>query len=322
MHNYLPLLKNLEFYQKKQEAVAIAHIVRRESPTSGKPGDKAIITKSGEIEGWIGGGCTRGIVIKEALAAIEERTPRLVRIKTALDTPEQLGVKNYKMTCISGGSLEVYIEPVMPLLELKIFGRSHIAKALCELAALSGFRVTVISDLIEEEMFSAASMRDTLKAFDPTLHLNEYVVVCTQGEGDEESLVSALKTDPKYLGFVASTRKANAVLMALKRKEVPHSQLIKVKTPAGLDINAKTPSEVAISILAEIIQLSRAKTDSMTAPVPSDLDLSSDLYINPVCKIPVSKSAAKHVLEYEGEKVYFCCDGCYDTFKKEPSAYI
>jgi len=276
MHNYLSLLKNLESYQNKQEAVAMASIVRREPPTSGKPGDKAIITESGEIKGWIGGGCARGIVIKEALAAIEERTPRLVRILTALDTSEQLGVKNYKMTCMSGGSLEVYIEPIMPLLELKIFGRSHIAKALCELAALSGFRVTVISDLIEEEMFSAASKRDTLKAFDPTLHLNEYVVVCTQGEGDEESLATALKTDPKYLGFVASNRKANAILMKLKRKEVPHSQLAKVKTPAGLDINAKTPSEVAISILAEIIQLSRAKKDSITSFKPDDLDLSSD----------------------------------------------
>ncbi len=322
MHNYLTLLKNLEFYQKKQEAIVMASIVRREAPTSGKPGDKALITQSGEIKGWIGGGCTRGIVIKEALAALEERAPRLVRIQTALDAPEQSGVKNYKMTCMSGGSLEVYIEPIMPTLELKIFGRSHIAKALCELGALSGFRVTVISDLIEEEMFSKASKREMLNAFDPTLHLNEYVVVCTQGEGDEESLASAIKTDPKYLSFVASSRKANAVLMALKRKEVPHAQLIKVKTPAGLDINAKTPAEVAISILAEIIQLSRKKTDEMTSLKPSDPNLSSDLYINPVCKIPVSKSTAKHVVQYDGEQIYFCCDGCYTSFQKEPSAYV
>ena len=103
MHNYLSLLKNLESYQKKQEAVAMASIVRREAPTSGKPGDKALITQNGEIKGWIGGGCTRGIVIKEALAAIEERSPRLVRIQTALNAREQSGVKNYKMTCMSGG---------------------------------------------------------------------------------------------------------------------------------------------------------------------------------------------------------------------------
>ena len=130
MHNYLSFIKNLEFYQKKQEAVVMASVVRREAPTSGKPGDKALITQNGEIKGWIGGGCTRGIVVKEALAALEEGTPRLVRIQTALDVPDQLGVKNYKMTCMSGGSLEVYIEPVMPTLELKIFGRSHIALSL------------------------------------------------------------------------------------------------------------------------------------------------------------------------------------------------
>ena len=322
MHNYLSLLKNLESYQKKQEAVAMASIVRRDAPTSGKPGDKALITQNGEIKGWIGGGCTRGIVIKEALAAIDRRTPRLVRIQMALDAPEQLGVKNYKMTCMSGGSLEIYIEPIMPLLELKIFGRSHIAKALCELGALSGFRVTVISDLVEEEMFSTASKRGTLKAFDPILHLNSFVVVCTQGEGDEESLASALQTDPRYLGFVASSRKANAVLMALKRKEVPHAQLARVKTPAGLDINAKTPTEVAISILAEIIQLSRSEEDPTASSIPSEPKISSDLYINPVCKIPVSKSAAKYVVEHKGEQVYFCCDGCYESFQKKPSAYI
>ena len=322
MHNYLSLIKNLEFYQKKQEPVVMASIVRREAPTSGKPGDKALITQSGEIKGWIGGGCTRGIVVKEALDALQEGTPRLVRIQTALDVPEQLGVKNYKMTCMSGGSLEVYIEPIMPILELKIFGRSHIAKALCELGVLSGFRVTVISDLIEEEMFDKASKREMLEGFDPNLHLKQFVVVCTQGEGDEESLARAIKTDPKYLGFVASSRKANAVLMSLKRKGVSHAQLSKVKTPAGLDINAKTPAEVAISILAEIIQLNRINKGAITSSMPVDPNLSSDLYINPVCKIPVSKSSAKHVVEYEGERVYFCCDGCHASFNKEPSAYI
>ena len=110
--------------------------------------------------------------------------------------------------------------------------------------------------------------------------------------------------------------------MALKRKGVSHAQLTKVKTPAGLDINAKTPAEVAISILAEIIQLSRVKTGPMTSSMPSDLNLSSDLYINPVCKIPVSKSLAKHVVEHKGEQVYFCCDACHASFQKEPSAYV
>ncbi len=218
MPNYLSLLKNLESYQKKQEAVAMASIVRREAPTSGKPGDKALITQNGEITGWIGGGCTRGIVIKEALAAIEERSPRLVRIQTALNSLEQSGVKNYKMTCMSGGSLEVYIEPIMPLLELKIFGRSHIAKALCELGALSGFRITVISDLVEEEMFSAASDRVMLKAFDPTLHRNEYVVVCTQGEGDEESLAECLADGSEVFRIRSEQQESQCSINGLKKE--------------------------------------------------------------------------------------------------------
>ncbi|HAA20945.1 MAG TPA: hypothetical protein DCP28_20110, partial [Cytophagales bacterium] len=107
------------------------------------------------------------------------------------------------------------------------------------------------------------------------------------------------------------------------REGVPHEQLASVKTPAGLDLNAKTPSEVAISILAQIIQEKRSgKETSTTVSAEEERELNDELYINPVCKIPVQKSTAKHVLEYKNEKVYFCCDGCKESFEKEPAAYI
>jgi xanthine dehydrogenase accessory factor len=326
MRSHLSLLQALEVYQNNQETVAVAYIVRREAPTSGKPGDKALVTQRGEIKGWIGGGCTQGIVIKEAIEAINEGMPRLVRIQTALDAPQQMGVKNYKMTCMSGGSVEVYIEPIMPVAELRIFGRSHIAKSLCEIGEAAGFRVTVISDIIENEMFPKATKCLTLKALPSQEFPNDFVVVCTQGEDDEGSLAAAIHTNPRYLGFVASTRKANSILMALKRQGMAHEQLARVKTPAGLDIQAKTSEEVAISILAEIIQVKRktevgAEDKGLLAGLPKK-EMMEDLYINPVCKIPVSKSGAKHVLEYQNEKVYFCCDGCLASFEKDPAAYL
>jgi len=308
--------------KETEEISAMAVVVRREAPTSGKPGDKAIITQDGNVKGWIGGGCTKGIVIKEALAAIKEQTPRLVRIHPSDNLEEQQGVKNYKMTCMSGGSVDVYIEPIMPVSKLRIFGRSHIAMALCNIATAAGFEVNVVTDLAEEEMFTSAKSVQPLKGFESKPAPGEYTVVCTQGENDANSLLAAVQMNPRYLAFVASRKKANSILMGLKRQDVPHEQLVKIKTPAGIDINAKTPEEVAISILAEIIREKRNGESSSNNVMQEEKELQEDLYINPVCKIPVQKSTAKYILEYEGEKVYFCCDGCKESFEKDPAAYM
>ncbi len=308
--------------EETEEISAMAVVVRREAPTSGKPGDKAIITQDGNVKGWIGGGCTKGIVIKEALAAIKEQTPRLVRIHPSDNLADQEGVKNYKMTCMSGGSVDVYIEPIMPVSKLRIFGRSHIAVALCNIATAAGFEVNVVTDLAEDEMFTSAKSVQPLKGFESKPAPGEYTVVCTQGENDANSLLAAVQMNPRYLAFVASRKKANSILMGLKRQDVPHEQLVKIKTPAGIDINAKTPEEVAISILAEIIREKRNGESSSNNIMQEEKELQEDLYINPVCKIPVQKSTAKYILEYEGEKVYFCCDGCKESFEKDPAAYM
>ena len=301
---------------------AVAQVVRREAPTSGKPGDKALITADGEVHGWIGGGCTKGIVIKEALEAIREEKPRLVKIQNGLDAPEQEGVRQYRMTCMSGGAVEVYIEPIMAVTEIMIFGRSHIAKALCEIGQAAGFRINIVSDLAEAEMFPSAEEIQSLAAFKKTdkKGKNVYAVVCTQGEDDANHLEAALAMNPDYISFVSSRKKANSILMGLKRSGVSHDQLVRIQTPAGLDINAKTPEEVAISILAQVIKHRRSGESS--ADNEMELELTEDLYINPVCKIPVQKSTAKYILEYEGEKVYFCCDGCKESFEKDPAAYM
>ena len=121
---------------------------------------------------------------------------------------------------------------------------------------------------------------------------------------------------------MASRKKANSVFLALKREGVPHKSLVAIKTPAGIDINAKTPQEVAISILAQIVQEKHTAAPVTETKMSVPEKLENDLYINPVCKIPVQKSTAKHVLEYEGEKVYFCCDGCKVSFEKDPAMYM
>ncbi len=314
-------IKGLNEIQTYDGTAAVATVVRREAPTSGKPGDKALILPNGEVKGWIGGGCTKGIVIKEALESIKEQTSRLVRIQTDIDAPELPGVKNYKMTCMSGGTVEVFIEPINPTMEIQIFGRSHIARALSEIGHAAGYAITVISDLADEETFPSADKIFSLEEYKSSDVTAKFSVVCTQGEDDANHLLSAINSGSEYISFVSSKRKANSILMGLKREGVTHDVLASIKTPAGIDIQAKTPEEVAISILAQIIQHFRAGVETREKS-DLDLEITEDLYINPVCKIPVQKSTAKHVLDYQGEKVYFCCDGCKESFEADPEKYM
>ena len=311
-------------YKDVSEPSALAVIVSRQAPTSGKPGDKALINSRGEVKGWIGGGCTKGIVIKESLAAIADQKPRMVIIDPNETKESTVDVKYYKMTCQSGGAVEVYIEPIMQATQLLIIGRSHIAQALCRIAKSAEFKVIVAQETTEDEMFQEADQHIHLSEIGDTTNLESaYVVVCTQGENDALSLEHAINLNPKYLAFVSSRKKANAIYRVLKSNDVTIDQLKTIRTPAGLDIMAKTPQEVAISILAEIIQTKRSlETKGDSIPIDLSKDLDDNIYINPVCRIPVLKDTAMHILEYKGEKVYFCCDGCKVSFDKEPAAYL
>lgn len=305
-----------------KEPYATATIVRRKIPSSGKPGDKAIITSDGKIHGWIGGGCTRGIVLKESLLAIQEAKPRFIQISPNVADEYSSFSKVYNMTCQSGGEVDIYIEPVLPRPHIYIFGVSHIAMALSKIALAMNYSVSCVGEHSDKTIFEG--VQSFLSHEEYTKHntkQNNYVVVCTQGEGDAEALYSALVNDPKYISFVASRKKANSIFREVREKGITFDQLKEVKTPAGLDIKAKLPEEVAISILAEIINHLRDLKDSSESTQQIVID-NEDFYLNPVCKIPIQKSTAKHVLEYKNEKIYFCCDGCKVSFEKTPEMYI
>lgn len=299
---------------------ATASIVRRKNPSSGKPGDKAIITSDGKIHGWIGGGCTRGIVLKEALESLQDRKPRLVRITPTAKENNTSYTKTYTMTCQSGGEVDVYIEPVLPKPKILIFGGSHIAMSLCRISKSMGYQVETVMLEADQNVFPEADVIHNLDQFQQENAVrDQYTIVCTQGEGDAQALFKALDLDPKYLAFVASRLKAAAIFADLRKMGITFDQLSKIKSPAGIDINAKTPEEVAISILAEIIEDFRAEKKEKK---PEAIALGDDYYLNPVCNIPIQKSTAKHVLEYNNEKVYFCCDGCKVSFEKAPENYM
>jgi xanthine dehydrogenase accessory factor len=315
-------LKKLTELRQANVPFVIATVVRREAPSSGKTGDRALIEQNGELWGWIGGGCTKGIMLKEAREAIMQGTPRLVRVSPGVDEKTSEGIKDYRMTCQSGGSVDVYIEPVMPKPHLIIMGKTAIAQALARMAHVLDYKVTIMAMGATAELFPTA---DELKiAFNLAkvpLSAQRFVVVCTQGEQDEMALKAALKDNNGYVAFVGSRKKREAVFEYLRTSGVAEEELAKVKSPAGIDIHAKTPAEVAVSILAEIIEYAHKEPVIQTfEPIANDAD--SKFYINPVCGIPVDKTAPKHIIAYKGENVYFCCDGCKIKFEAEPEKYM
>jgi xanthine dehydrogenase accessory factor len=321
-----PFLHTIQELTKKNEPFAIAIVVRREAPSSGKTGDKAIINKYGEIIGWVGGGCVKSILVKEAEDAMKTGKARLVKIGKSLTTQKQEGVMEYKMTCQSDGTVEVFVEPVLPLPHLLVMGKTAIAQALVKMAKLTGYRVTAVAagakpDTFEQvdELITQVNL-EQVKTSPAT-----FIVVATQGEQDEAALEQALKKEHAYIGFVASRKKKTAVFDYLLQSGIEKEKTAAIHSPAGINIHAKKPEEVAISILAEIIQL---QNNNPSLQVFTQFDSTRTaagkpvFYINPVCGVPVDINNPRHVIEYKNEKVYFCCDGCKIKFEEAPDKYI
>lgn len=300
---------------------AKATVVRRQLPSSGKPGDSAIILADGVMHGWVGGGCTRGIVLKEALMAISEGRSRFVRIGSSLPEDGMPNTKQYAMTCQSGGAVELFIEPVLPQPQIVIFGQSHIGIALAKISIAMEYQVIVVHQEADQSTYGDLDLKVVPNFEKSNLTKNSYLVVCTQGQGDERALQMAIESDNDYVAFVSSRKKANAIFAALRTAGVSFDQLKRVRTPAGLDIHAKLPEEVAISILAQIIADIRKPELEVTNEEAPVVNL-EEYYINPVCNIPIHKATAKYVLEYREESVYFCCDGCKLKFEKDPAQYF
>jgi len=319
-------IETVQELKKKNEPFALAVVVRRDAPSSGKVGDKALIRRSGQLEGWIGGGCVSGIVLKEALDAIRSGKARLVRIgKHLVDSQIQEGVMEYKMTCQSEGTVEVFIEPVLPQPHLVVIGKSEIAKSLVRIAMATGYRITGVGqdanlktyDKVDELIthYDLSGMKTSPASF---------IVIATQGENDEKALLESLKKDCSYIGFVASRKKMAAMSSYLIDAGVDPQKVERIHSPAGIDINAKLPDEVAISILAQIIQVKNSLdvVVSFDQPGTTGGETAPSFYINPVCGIPIDMNNPKHIIDYKGEKVYFCCDGCKVKFEKDPEKYI
>jgi xanthine dehydrogenase accessory factor len=301
------------------EPFAVAEVVRYLSPISGKVGDKAIVLADGTVWGWIGGGCAQPAVIKEALKALKDGRPRLVRISPSSSQEE--GIVAYNMTCHSGGTLDVYIEPVLPKPHILILGRSPVGRTLARLGKAINYTVSVAAPQADRESYPDADrVQADLNLSGVRIGPQTFIVVSTQGECDEEALEQALKTSAFYVAFVASKVKAAKVLQSVGERGISTERLNQVRAPAGLNIQAGSEEEIAVSILAEIVQLSRrhAIEQSDVAASAQEKEEAKD----PICGMTVDIGRAKYKSEFDGKPFYFCCGGCKQTFDKQPDKHV
>ena len=308
---------------RRGESFALATVVWRQGPSSGKESCRAIITASGQLHGWIGGACAEPVVIRQAREVIAEGVPRLLLLGTAeqFGGPLRDGTNFVPISCQSEGSLEVYIEPVQPAPHLIVVGHSPMARTLAELARVLGWR----ADVIAGEAFTAADATQ-----------RSIVVVATQGHHDEEAVTEAIAARPAYVGLVGSARRGAAVLGYLAERGVPQGDLDQVHVPAGLDLGPATHQEIAVAILAELVGLRAAgrlgtsvsgmAEDSGGAKTAVETAVETAVdeahAVDPVCGMTVTAGPSAYPPSRDGVTYYFCCAGCRSAFEKDPVAYL
>jgi xanthine dehydrogenase accessory factor len=314
-------LAEAEALARHGEPFAVATVVRCERPTSAKPGAKALIRRDGSVSGWIGGSCAEPVTVKEALGALEDGEPRFLVLvgKGSAPLGRTHGVREYAMTCHSGGTLEIFVEPVLPKPTLVLVGSGPVIETLAALAAAARFAVTIV----EPESPAPARLAD-IRVVDDLASVpvtpRTAIVVATHGRFDEDALEQALRSQADYVSLVASPTRARVVLESLRTRAVPDDRLRHLKAPAGLDLGAVTPEEIAVSILAEIVARRRrphpAAPGQAVPPVATPVTAQ-----DPVCGMTVSIATARHRSEGAGGPVYFCCAGCQQRYDREPGRY-
>ncbi len=286
-------------------AYAIATVVARRAPSSSRVGQKAIIESDGGLYGWLGGSCIEPVVRVEAREALRDGRPRLIVLApdARSDRPDAVV---YPMTCHSGGTVEIYLEPQLPASLLLLYGDSPVSHALAAMGEQAGYRVRLLDEPDSRERLEADLGEDALRA------------------------------GSHYVGLIASPRRSDEMRRLLLAREWDEDELTPLVGPAGLDIGAREPAEIAISILAELIQR-RAEHDrkregrvAAAAQVSLSAGKISDgnspegsggrpptVALDPICGMEVQIDGARHTLEHKNATYYFCCSGCKEKFERD-----
>jgi xanthine dehydrogenase accessory factor len=268
-----------------------ATVVRAQHPTSSHAGDTALVRADGSIEGFVGGTCAESSVREYGLRALHAGEPLLLRIVPGgAPAGAEPGAVTVANPCLSGGSMEIFLEPLLPAPRVAVVGNTPIAHALVALGGPLGFAVEPGGDA---------------RPGDAAL------VVASHGRDEEPALTAALRAGVPYVGLVASRTRGAAVLASL---DVPDELRARVHSPAGLDLGGGTAAEIALSILAELVAERRAAARAEAAPEPA-------VAVDPVCGMTVAAVPSSVHLPTEAGVVYFCCTGCRDAYVADPARH-
>jgi xanthine dehydrogenase accessory factor len=310
-----------ERLREERVPFALATVVRSVRPTSGRPGYKALVREDGSHVGWVGGACTETLLVTEAREAMRTGAPRLLRVSPEPSSDPEEGVVERAMSCASGGTVEIFIEPNLPKPNLVIVGDSPVATSLAALGPLLGYRVVLAAPGTDpDDVPEVDVLVNDLAALRPHLTPATYAVVASMGKYDETALAVIARAPVAFVGLVASRKRARSVLAAAKEEGVSADELAKVRNPVGIDISALTPEEIALSVMAELTKLRRG------APPPAPVGVSPAVgtegpAIDPVCHMEVERtSPLRH--DHAGTTYFFCSDGCRRKFAKGPAKYL
>ncbi|MER7459876.1 XdhC family protein [Micromonospora sp. NPDC126480] len=296
----------------------LATVVRAERPTSAKPGYRAIVLPDGTIEGFVGGACAESTVRLQSLAVLRTGRSTLLRVTPAADgQPAAEGMVVVDNPCLSGGTLDIFLEAVVPTPLVHVFGDTPIARALVDVGSAAGYAVTLSTD-------PAAPIPPDATA----------VVVASHGHDEAPVVRAAVHAEVPYVALVASRTRAPA---ALAEAELPADLAARVRSPAGLDLGARTPGDVALSVLAELVQVRAAAARETPVPTRRDGDAAGEAVapgprrqlpvvdpataVDPVCGMSVAVTPTGLQLEHAGRTWYFCATGCRTAFAGDPARY-
>jgi xanthine dehydrogenase accessory factor len=304
-----------------REPYATATVVHVQRPTSARPGDSAVVYADGRMEGFVGGVCAESTVRIHALRAIASGEPVLLRILPGDGdwTEDEPGMITVQNSCLSGGALQVFVQPHLPAPRITVFGRAALARALADLGRQAGYEVN------QSEDAQAQLPSDT-----------SAVVIASLGRFDEQAISLAVAARVPYIGLVASHKRGAAVLDSLGLSDADRAL---IHTPAGLDIGAQTPAEIALSILAEIIAARHSSATAAAIGTPAHEtgeetdgftpdhaghgleEVAVPTAIDPVCGMTVAAVAASLHVEEDGLTTWFCSEGCKRDFEADPARY-
>ncbi len=320
MNGSLRLAAELE---GRNESFALATVIQVERPVSAKPGDRAVITGDGRLSGWVGGSCSEPIVVREALLALGDGEPRLVRIRPP-DAPfvrAQPGVILEITTCESEGGLDVFVEPRLAKPRLVIVGSSPVARTLAELARTLGYRVSAALDAPSERVPGADDELALAELASTELRREDSVVIATMNRYDDEGLVAALASGAGYVGVVASRQRVDKLKALVRSRGSEPETIERVHGPAGFDLGPSSQQEIALAILAEMVA-ERHKVEAARPEEFCEPDGAPAQAIDPICGMTVPVVEGAISATHDGVAYYFCAPGCRKVFLADPASAL